>query len=130
MKNTKNTVLPFIAVCSHNAGGIHSFDREANRKDTHMPLLKNILLIYPTVPGNTYWSFRYALPFIKKKSALSPLGLITVAALIPDEYQLKLVDMKIRSRLEISRIFFAAVDRCTAMRSRVHGEHVLMPKIV
>lgn len=56
---------------------------------------RNILLIYPEVPGNTYWSFKYALKFIRKKSAMPPLGLITVAALIPDRYNLKLVDMNI-----------------------------------
>ncbi len=60
-----------------------------------MNRLNNILLVYPEVPGNTYWSFRYALSFIGKKSAMPPLGLITVAALIPDKYTLKLVDMNI-----------------------------------
>jgi hypothetical protein len=38
----------------------------------------NILLIYPKFP-DTFWSFSYALPFIGKKSAFPPLGLITVA---------------------------------------------------
>lgn len=60
-----------------------------------MNTLKNILLVYPEVPGNTYWSFRYALSFVGKKSAMPPLGLITIAALIPDQYQIKLVDMNI-----------------------------------
>ncbi len=56
---------------------------------------KTILLVYPEIPNNTYWSFKYALRFIKKKSAMPPLGLITVAALFPDSYNLKLVDMNI-----------------------------------
>jgi radical SAM superfamily enzyme YgiQ (UPF0313 family) len=56
---------------------------------------KNILLVYPEVPSNTYWSFKHALKFIGKKSAMPPLGLITVAALFPDAYTLKLVDMNI-----------------------------------
>ena len=56
---------------------------------------KNILLVYPEVPSNTYWSFKYALKFIRKKSAMPPLGLITVAALFPENYNLKLVDMNI-----------------------------------
>ena len=44
----------------------------------------NILLIYPKFP-ETFWSFTYALRFIKKKSAFPPLGLLTVAALLPEE---------------------------------------------
>ncbi len=60
-----------------------------------MPKYKHILLVYPEVPNNTYWSFTYALKFIRKKSSMPPLGLITVAALIPAGYDLKLVDMNI-----------------------------------
>lgn len=56
---------------------------------------KNILLVYPEVPKNTYWSFQYALKFIKKKSSMPPLGLITIAALFPESYNLKLVDLNI-----------------------------------
>jgi radical SAM superfamily enzyme YgiQ (UPF0313 family) len=60
-----------------------------------MPRYKNILLVYPRVPSNTYWSFQYALKFIQKKSAMPPLGLITIAALFPKGYALKLVDLNI-----------------------------------
>src|SRR6056297_1114851 len=62
-----------------------------------MPSYQNILLVYPKVPDNTYWSFKYALKFIRKKSAMPPLGLITVAALFPEEYNLKLVDLNIEN---------------------------------
>ncbi len=51
----------------------------------------NILLIYPKFP-ETFWSFTYALRFIKKKSAFPPLGLLTVAALLPEEWPKRLVD--------------------------------------
>ncbi|MBU2513126.1 DUF4070 domain-containing protein [bacterium] len=56
---------------------------------------KNILLVYPEVPQNTYWSFHYSLKFINKKSAMPPLGLITIASLFTDSYDLKLIDMNI-----------------------------------
>ena len=52
----------------------------------------NILLIYPAFP-NTFWSFKYALSFINKKAAHPPLGLITIAALLPDHWNRKLVDV-------------------------------------
>jgi radical SAM superfamily enzyme YgiQ (UPF0313 family) len=57
---------------------------------------KNFLLVYPRVPTNTFWSFKYSLKFLNKKSAMPPLGLITLAALMPaDDYALKLVDMNV-----------------------------------
>ena len=54
----------------------------------------NVMLIYPKFP-DTFWSFSYALRFIGKKSAFPPLGLITVAALLPDQFQKRLVDMNV-----------------------------------
>jgi radical SAM superfamily enzyme YgiQ (UPF0313 family) len=53
-----------------------------------------VLMIYPKFP-DTFWSFRYALSFIHKKSAFPPLGLLTVAALLPDEFQKRLVDVNV-----------------------------------
>ena len=54
----------------------------------------NVLMIYPKYP-NTYWSFKHALKFISKKAAVPPLGLITVSAMLPENWQKKLVDMNI-----------------------------------
>ena len=54
----------------------------------------NILLIYPKFP-DTFWSFSYALRFIGKKSAFPPLGLITVAALLPEQFQTRLIDLNV-----------------------------------
>jgi len=56
----------------------------------------NILLIYPQFP-DTFWSFTYALPFIGKKAAFPPLGLITVAALLPEQWNKRLVDVNIEN---------------------------------
>jgi len=53
-----------------------------------------ILLVYPEYP-ETFWSFKYALKFISKKASLPPLGLLTVAALLPKEWEKKLVDMTV-----------------------------------
>jgi radical SAM superfamily enzyme YgiQ (UPF0313 family) len=55
-----------------------------------------ILLVYPQYP-NTFWSFKYALRFISKKASLPPLGLLTVAAMLPNEWEKKLVDTNIES---------------------------------
>jgi radical SAM superfamily enzyme YgiQ (UPF0313 family) len=53
-----------------------------------------ILLIYPETP-DTFWSFKYALKFISKKASYPPLGLVTVAAILPQEWEKKLVDMNV-----------------------------------
>ena len=46
----------------------------------------NALLIYPRFP-DTYWSFKHALSFLGKRAAQPPLGLMTVAALLPAELE-------------------------------------------
>ena len=54
-----------------------------------------ILLVYPEYP-ETFWSFKYALKFISKKASYPPLGLITIAALLPEEWEKRLVDMNVQ----------------------------------
>jgi radical SAM superfamily enzyme YgiQ (UPF0313 family) len=54
----------------------------------------NVLLIYPKFP-DTFWSFNYALKFIRKKAANPPLGLLTVAAMLPDEFHRRVVDVNV-----------------------------------
>ncbi len=53
-----------------------------------------ILLVYPKYP-DTFWSFKHALKFISKKATFPPLGLLTVAAMLPEEWEKNLVDMNI-----------------------------------
>jgi radical SAM superfamily enzyme YgiQ (UPF0313 family) len=55
-----------------------------------------VLLISPRIP-TTYWSYKYALPFVRKKALLPPLGLLTVAGMLPENYELKLVDMNVEA---------------------------------
>jgi len=59
-----------------------------NRKQSEI----KVLLIYPEFP-DTFWSFKYAVQFISKRATHPPLGLLTVAALLPELWQKKLVDM-------------------------------------
>jgi len=53
-----------------------------------------ILLVYPRYP-DTFWSFRHALKFLSKKASFPPLGLLTVAAMLPVEWEKRLVDMNV-----------------------------------
>jgi len=52
----------------------------------------NVLLVYPQIP-ETFWSFKHALKFASRRTAFPPLGLLTVAAMLPAGWNKKLVDM-------------------------------------
>jgi radical SAM superfamily enzyme YgiQ (UPF0313 family) len=56
----------------------------------------NILLVYPEFP-DTFWSFKHALKFVHKKAGAPPLGLLTVAAMLPADWQKRLVDLNVAS---------------------------------
>src|SRR5512142_2235914 len=55
-----------------------------------------ILLVYPHYP-DTFWSFRHAMKFIGRKASFPPLGLLTVAAMLPGAWEKRLVDMNVRA---------------------------------
>lgn len=58
-----------------------------------------VLLVYPETPS-TFWSFKEALKFVSKKSAEPPLGLITVAAMLPKEWKKKLIDLNVSKLID------------------------------
>jgi radical SAM superfamily enzyme YgiQ (UPF0313 family) len=73
----------------------------------------NALLVYPEFP-ETYWSFKHALKFVGKRAAQPPLGLMTVAALLPKAWKKRLVDTNVE-RLEDSDLAWADVALVSAM---------------
>jgi len=72
-----------------------------------------VLLINPEFP-DTYWSFRHALPFEGKRCAFPPLGLLTVSALLPKEWERRLVDLNVE-KLKTADIEWADMIFATAM---------------
>jgi radical SAM superfamily enzyme YgiQ (UPF0313 family) len=54
----------------------------------------NVLLIYPEFP-DTFWSFKHALKFVSKKASSPPLGLVTVAAMLPKNWNKRLTDLNV-----------------------------------
>jgi len=94
----------------------------------------NILFVYPEFP-DTFWSYKHALKFIRKKAVSQPLGLITVAAMLPKEWNKKLVDVNVTSLkdkdiLWADYVFISAmivqrdsarqiIDRCKALGVKV-----------
>jgi len=74
----------------------------------------NILLIYPEYP-ETFWSYRHALRFVSKKAGFPPLGLLTVAAMLPQSWNKRLVDVNTRDLTDTDirwadYIFLGAMD--------------------
>lgn len=59
----------------------------------------NVLMIYPKTPG-TFWNFKYILKFVSRKAVFPPLGLLTVAALLPAGWNKRLVDLNVRDLTE------------------------------
>lgn len=55
----------------------------------------NALLLYPAFP-DTFWSFRHALKFVGRRAAMPPLGLVTIAAMLPRAWNLRLADVNVR----------------------------------
>jgi radical SAM superfamily enzyme YgiQ (UPF0313 family) len=68
-----------------------------------MPLLgdniMNVLLLYPRFP-KSFWSFEKMIELMGRKALIPPLGLITVAAILPQEWNFKLVDLNVREVTE------------------------------
>jgi len=60
---------------------------------------KNILMVYPKYPA-TYWSLEHTLKIVNKKALMPPIGLLTVAAMLPVEYKIRLVDLNVRKLQE------------------------------
>jgi len=73
----------------------------------------NALLVYPEFP-ETFWGFKHALKFVWKRASLPPLGLLTLASMLPERWNLRLVDMNVQS-LKDSDLKWADVVCVSAM---------------
>jgi radical SAM superfamily enzyme YgiQ (UPF0313 family) len=96
----------------------------------------NILLVEPRTP-ETFWSLRHALRFVGKCAANPPLGLLTVAGMLPRQWSCRLSDLNcsslrdedirwadwvLVSGMEIHRTSVAEiVQRCHALETMVIG---------
>ena len=94
----------------------------------------NILLVYPEYP-DTFWSFKHVLRFVSKKAAFPPLGLLTIASMLPEKWDKRLVDTNVGKLNEediawADMVFISAmivqkesaqviIDRCKAQHKKV-----------
>ena len=76
-------------------------------------------MVCPESNADSFWGYRHALPLFGKKATFPPLGLLTVAAMIPSRHSVTLVDMNVR-RLAAADVQRADVVFVSAMT--VHRE--------
>ena len=61
----------------------------------------NVLLLYPRYPQDTFWNVdASARAFGAARGTMAPLGLLTVASYLPDDFQVRLVDRNVREETE------------------------------
>jgi len=93
-----------------------------------------ILLVYPEFP-DTFWSFKHALKFVHKKAGSPPLGLLTVAAMLPAGWEKRLVDLNATGLADADLawadyVFISAMivqrDSARAVIERCHAAGVKM----
>ncbi len=80
-----------------------------------------ILLVYPDYP-ETFWSFKYALKFVFKKASNPPLGLLTIASLLPRDWEVKLIDMNVEKLKDrhITWADYVFISAMSVQRASVH----------
>ncbi len=84
----------------------------------------NALLVYPEFP-ETFWSFKHALRFVRKRAALPPLGLLTVAAMLPGDWSLRLVDMNVQALKDTDLLWADMIFVSAMIAQRVSVKQVL-----
>ena len=83
-----------------------------------------VLMVYPATP-DTFWSFKHVMRIISKRASIPPLGLLTVAAMLPKDWEIRLVDMNV-SMLTDKQLKWADYVMVSAMI--VHKEAI--PELV
>jgi radical SAM superfamily enzyme YgiQ (UPF0313 family) len=85
---------------------------------------KNALLVYPAF-ATSFWSFKFALQYLGKKSSMPPLGLLTLANMFPQDYHVRLVDMNVRPLTDDDLDWADLVCTSTMIVQRTSLEHVI-----
>ncbi|MCP3920711.1 MAG: B12-binding domain-containing radical SAM protein [bacterium] len=87
-----------------------------------------VLLAYPKFPADTFWSFERALALSGRCSTMPPLGLLTVAGMLPpDRFELTLADENVRP-ISDEEIANADVVMASAMVAQLRSMEVLLER--
>jgi radical SAM superfamily enzyme YgiQ (UPF0313 family) len=85
---------------------------------------KNALLVYPEF-ATSFWSFKFTLQYLGKKSSMPSLGLLTLANMFPKDYNLRLVDMNVRPLTDADLHWADLVCTSTMIVQRKSLAHVI-----
>lgn len=85
---------------------------------------KNILLVYPEF-ATSFWSFKFTLQYLGKKSSMPSLGLLTLANMFSKDYNLRLVDMNVRPLTDADLDWADLVCTSTMIVQRKSLDHVI-----
>src|SRR5271155_6112915 len=80
---------------------------QQQQDELSVPRACNVLMIYPRFQANTFWNFSEACKLLNARYPTAPLGLITVAAMLPANWNVRLVD---RNAEEVTEADFAWAD--------------------
>jgi len=85
-----------------------------------------ILLVYPEMPS-TFWTMDHLVEMVGKKASYPPLGLLTVAALLPKEWDKRLVDLNVGD-LSDEALLWADYVFIGAMNVQVRSAHEVIAR--
>ena len=56
----------------------------------------NVLMLYPKFPEETFWNTaRSVKPLWRRKAIMPPLGLLTIASYLPEDFSVRLIDRNV-----------------------------------
>ena len=67
---------------------------------TQRPTACNALLVYPSFSRHSFWNYHETCQVVGARYSAAPLGLITVAALLPEEWNVRLIDCNVATLRE------------------------------
>ena len=85
-----------------------------------------ILLLYPEMP-DTFYSFKHLTRVVGRKASFPPVGLLTVAAMLPEEWDLKLIDSNV-NELRNEDIKWADMVFLSAMNTQANSTFGIIEK--
>src|SRR5207249_6113955 len=85
---------------------------------------KNALLVYPEF-ATSFWSFKFTLQYLGKKSSMPSLGLLTLANMFPQDYNLRVVDMNVRPLTDVDLHWADLICTSTMIVQRKSLAHVI-----
>src|SRR6476469_5690470 len=67
---------------------------------TAAPRRRNVLLVYPRFSNESFWNYRKSCEVVGARYPTIPLGLITVAAMLPSHWDVRLVNCNTEELLD------------------------------